>query len=101
MKKSIDYPEGNVKKIDLVYMAGALASVVKLANREIEVINDFNNYVEYFNTNKKIEFQKTAFLNKLYSIQAIARDIQNTIDYMENSITRITIIKEKENGSQY
>lgn len=35
MEKSIDYPEGNVKKIDLVYMAGALASVVKLANREI------------------------------------------------------------------
>lgn len=33
MKKSIDYPEGNVKKIDLVYMAGALASVVKLAIR--------------------------------------------------------------------
>lgn len=28
MEKSIDYPEGNVKKIDLVYMAGALASVV-------------------------------------------------------------------------
>lgn len=28
MEKSIDYPEGNVKKIDLVYMAGALASAI-------------------------------------------------------------------------
>lgn len=30
MEKSIDYPEGNVKKIDLVYMAGAFSKECRI-----------------------------------------------------------------------